>query len=98
MDAVKELVFCLHVHRCEGVIQNNEGAAVIEKAGYHDPGLLASGKAEPSFAYHCFDAPGKGGGLFGKAGTPQRFFQISFFPSPIFSSREALKSSMEWPI
>lgn len=74
------------------------GAAVIEKAGYHDPGLLASGKAEPSFAYHRFDALGKGGGLFGKAGTPQRFVQISFFSSLIFSSREALKSSMEWPI
>lgn len=98
MDAVKELVFRFPVYRREGVIQNNEGAAVIEKAGNHDPGLLAAGKADASFAYHCFDALGKGGGLFGKAGAPQRFVQISFFPSPIFSSREALKSSMEWPI
>lgn len=82
MDAVKELVFRFPVYRREGVIQNNEGAAVIEEAGYHDPGLLASGKAEPSFTYHCFDALGKGGGLFGKAGTPQRFVQISFFSKP----------------
>lgn len=98
MDAVKELVFRFPVYRREGVIQNNEGAAVIEKASNHDPGLLTAGKADASFAYHRFDALGKGGGLFGKAGAPQRFVQISFFSKPIFSSREALKSSMEWPI
>lgn len=98
MDAVKELVFRFQVYRREGVIQNDEGTAVVEKAGYHDPGLLAAGKADASFSDYCFYTLGKGGGLFGKAGAPQRFFQISFFPSPIFSSRVALKSSMEWPI
>lgn len=82
MDAVKELVFRFPVYRREGVIQNNEGAAVVEKAGYHDPGLLAAGKAEPSFADYCFYTLGKGGGFFVKAGAPQRFFQISFFSKP----------------
>lgn len=82
MDAVKELVFRFPVYRREGVIQNNEGAAVIEKASNHYPGLLTAGKADASFAYHRFDASGKGGGLFVKAGAPQRFVQISFFSKP----------------
>ena len=76
MDAVKELVFRFPVYRREGVIQNNEGAAVIEKASNHDPGLLTAGKADASFAYHRFDASGKGGGLFVKAGAPDHAKQV----------------------
>lgn len=66
----------------KGSSRMRRGAAVVEKAGNHDPGLLAAGKADASFSDYCFYTLGKGGGFFGKAGTPQRFVQISFFPKP----------------
>ena len=52
----KNMVFGGVVHGGEGIIQNEEGPAVVQGPGQGDAGLLASGEADTSFSDGRMDA------------------------------------------